>query len=76
MSVDPNEYTSDFSRLHTLTILRGGTITYDPHPFYGYYTIHVVKGGEVYGTLSVNGYDGEVWYQFWHGARIQSRETH
>lgn len=53
-----------------------GTIAEDPHPFYGYYTIHVEKNGEIYGMLSVNGYDGETWYHNWHGTYIQSRETH
>lgn len=53
-----------------------GTIAEDPHPFYGYYTIHVTENEEIYGMLSVNGYDGEVWYHNWHGAYIQSREMH
>ncbi len=53
-----------------------GTSPEDPHPFYGYYTIHVTKDGEIYGMLSVNGYDGSVWYHNWHGAYIQSWENH
>lgn len=35
-----------------------GTIAEDSHPFYGYYTIHVSKDGEIYGMLSVHGTDG------------------
>ena len=53
-----------------------GAVAEDPHPFYGYYTIHVTKDGEIYGMLSVNGYTGLVWYHNWHGAYIQSREIH
>jgi hypothetical protein len=53
-----------------------GTFPEDPHPFYGYYTLHVTKDGEIYGMLSVNGYDGSVWYHNWHGAYIQSWENH
>ncbi len=53
-----------------------GTIAEDLHPFYGYYTIHVMKDGEIYGMLSVNGYDGGVWYHNWHGSYIQSRSIH
>ena len=49
-----------------------GTIAEDPHPFYGYYTLHVTKDGEVYGMLSVNSIDGAVWYHNWHGSHIQS----
>ena len=53
-----------------------GAVVEDPHPFYGYYTIHVTRDGQIYGMLSVNGYDGEVWYHNWHGTYIQTRETH
>jgi len=43
--------------------------------FYGYYTIHVLKDGEVYGMLSVNGYTGEVWYHDWHGRFVGMLEA-
>jgi len=42
--------------------------------FYGYYTIHVMKEGQVYGMLSVNGYTGDVWYHTWHGDFIEMTE--
>ncbi len=48
----------------------------DPHPFYGYYTIHTKKDGEIFGMLSVNTHDGAVWYHNWHGEYIQSLESH
>jgi len=48
----------------------------DPHPFYGYYTIHTTRDGEIFGMLSVNQYSGAVWYHNWHGAYIQSLEHH
>jgi len=51
-----------------------GTVAEDPHPFYGYYTIHVFKDGKLFGMLSVHGTDGTVWYHSWHGAFIQSIE--
>jgi hypothetical protein len=44
--------------------------------FYGYYTIHVLNDSEIYGMLSVNGYDGDVWYHDWHGDFIDMRESH
>jgi hypothetical protein len=53
-----------------------GAVADDPHPFYGYYTIHVTKDGKIVGMLSVNGYDGTVWYHNWHGAYIRSLELH
>jgi len=53
-----------------------GTIAEDPHPFYGYYTLHVEKDGMIFGMLSVDGFDGEVWYHDWHGGYIRSMEMH
>jgi hypothetical protein len=40
-------------------------------PFYGYYNVEVLSGGNLYGILSVNGYTGQIWYQAWHGSFIQ-----
>lgn len=51
-----------------------GTIADDVHPFYGYYTIHVMKDNTVFGMLSVNGATGHVWYHNWHGAYVQTLE--
>lgn len=48
----------------------------DPHPFYGYYTIHTTRDGSVFGMLSVNTFSGAVWYHNWHGDFIQSIEMH
>ncbi|MFH0848353.1 MAG: hypothetical protein V1857_02470 [archaeon] len=50
------------------------TSTEDPDVFYGYYTIHILKNGQIYGMLSVNGYNGQVWYHSWHGQFIQMKE--
>jgi len=36
-------------------------------PFYGYYTLHYLRDGEVEGMLSVKGDSGEVWHHGWHG---------
>ena len=49
----------------------------EPDRFYGYYTLHTVRGaaGDVEGMLSVNGYSGEVWYHVWHGPFIQMQEA-
>lgn len=42
--------------------------------FYGYYTIDLKKDGQIVGMLSVNGYDGQVFYHTWHGAFIEMSE--
>jgi hypothetical protein len=43
-------------------------------PFYGYYTIHTLEGGDIEGMLSVHGTTGQVWYHTWHGPFIQMIE--
>jgi YHS domain-containing protein len=42
--------------------------------FCGYYTIHAVKDGQIYGMLSVDGYSGQVWYHNWHGQFVDMLE--
>jgi hypothetical protein len=39
--------------------------------FYGYYTIHALRDGEICGMLSVHGDTGQVWYHNWHGDFVQ-----
>lgn len=39
----------------------------DGHEFYGYYTLHINRGGSTVGMLSVNYHTGDVWYHNWHG---------
>ena len=38
--------------------------------FYGYYTLHTLRDGEIVGMLSVNGYTGAVWLHSWHGIHL------
>lgn len=40
-------------------------------PFYGYYTLHVLRNGETVGMLSVNGYTGQVFLHTWHGDLVE-----
>jgi len=44
--------------------------------FYGYYTLHTLRDGQVEGMLSVNGYTGALWYHNWHGPFVQMQELH
>jgi hypothetical protein len=46
----------------------------EPDRFYGYYTIHIMRDGKVYGMLSVNGHTGDVWFHSWHGYFIQEKD--
>jgi len=43
-------------------------------PFYGYYTIHTLRDGEIAGMLSVHGRTGQIWYHTWHGDFVQMIE--
>lgn len=54
--------------------LPGTTVADEADAFYGYYTIHVLRDGQIYGMLSVNGTSGQVWYHTWHGDFIGMRE--
>ena len=49
----------------------GATVEEHADPFYGYYTIHTLKDGEIDGMLSVHGSSGQTWYHTWHGAFLQ-----
>jgi hypothetical protein len=40
-------------------------------PFYGYYTLHVSRDGQVVGMLSVNGFSGQVFPHTWHGELVE-----
>ena len=46
----------------------------DPDPFYGYYTIDIMKDGKPTGMLSVNGFSGRVFLHTWHGTFIEMSE--
>ena len=46
----------------------------DADPFYGYYTIDIMKDGQPAGMLSVNGLSGQVFLHTWHGTFIQMAE--
>ncbi len=57
-----------------LDVYRPGETVEDADPFYGYYTIHTQKDGQIAGMLSVHGLTGQVWYHTWHGKFIQMEE--
>ncbi len=59
-----------------LDVTYNGAEADDPHPFYGYYTLHTTMDGEIFGMLSVNVFTGQVWYHSWHGDFVGMAETH
>jgi hypothetical protein len=46
----------------------------DAEPFYGYYTMDIVKDGEPTGMLSVNGFSGQVFLHTWNGDFVEMWE--
>jgi hypothetical protein len=46
----------------------------DADPFYGYYTIDILKDGKPAGMLSVNGFSGQVFLHTWHDTYIETSE--
>jgi hypothetical protein len=55
--------------------LPGTAVEDHADPFYGYYTLHVTRDGEVVGMLSVNGFSGDVFLHTWHGDFIEMSEV-
>jgi hypothetical protein len=53
-----------------------GTTAGEADPFYGYYTLHFLKDGQVVGMLSVQASTGQVWYHSWHGDFVAMTEGH
>ncbi len=43
-------------------------------PFYGYYTLHILRDGETVGMLSVNGYSAQAFLHSWHGDFVEMTE--
>jgi hypothetical protein len=65
----------EISRRWLDTYRPGVTVEEHADPFYGYYTIHTLKDGEIEGMLSVHGTTGQVWYHTWHGEFVQMIES-
>jgi hypothetical protein len=54
--------------------LSGAQADSKPDPFYGYYTIDILRDNKPVGMLSVNGYTGQVFLHTWHGNFIEMSE--
>jgi len=56
------------------TALPGTKTATDADPFYGYYTLDILRDGKIIGMLSVNGYNGQVFLHTWHGTFIATQD--
>jgi hypothetical protein len=72
MSVDAGK-AKRYAQQFIDSYLPGGKVE-EADRFYGYYTLHVLEDGSIYGMLSVNGYTGQVWYHSWHGRFVGMKE--
>jgi aromatic ring-cleaving dioxygenase len=53
----------------------GAKLETDGYSFYGYYTFDYQVNSQIAGMLSVNGFDGQVWFHTWHGSFIAEKEV-
>jgi hypothetical protein len=51
--------------------LPGAKVSAEADPFYGYYTLHVERDGQIIGMLSVNGFSAAVFLHTWHGDFVE-----
>jgi hypothetical protein len=56
------------------TALPGTKTAADADPFYGYYTIDILRDGKIVGMLSVNGTSSQVFLHTWHGTFIATQD--
>jgi hypothetical protein len=70
LPVSPEEAVESAQR-YLEAYLAGTQVEETPDPFYGYYTLHILRDNEVVGMLSVNGYSGQVFPHTWHGNFIE-----
>jgi hypothetical protein len=73
MPVPPDEAVQTAQR-YLDTYLPGAKASAQPDPFYGYYTIEILRDGKTVGMLSVNGYTQQVFLHTWHGNFIELSE--
>jgi len=52
----------------------GASTAEDADPFYGYYTLDILRDGKTIAMLSVNGFNGQVFLHTWHGTFIEEKE--
>lgn len=57
------------------TALPGTRVDDHAEPFYGYYTLHILRDGQVAGMLSVNGFSKQVFLHTWHGDFVEMSEA-
>ncbi len=73
MAVSPEQAIESAQR-YLDQYLPGASVGDHVTPFYGYYTLHIERGGETVGMLSVHGTSRQVFVHSWHG-QLMSAEA-
>ncbi len=63
------------AQTYAAQVLNGAQVASELTPFYGYYTVDVLRDGKPVGMLSVNGYTGQVFVHHWHGDFVAMGEA-
>ncbi len=71
MAVSPEQAIESAQR-YLDQYLPGASVGDHVRPFYGYYTLHIERGGETVGMLSVHGTSRQVFVHSWHGQLISA----
>ncbi|HXF69828.1 MAG TPA: hypothetical protein VNK89_08475 [Thermoflexus sp.] len=66
MSLSPEE-ARQRAQAYLDQAMPGAVVDEEVDPFYGYYTLHILRDGQIVGMLSVHGSTGQVWVHTWHG---------
>ncbi|MBU4225470.1 MAG: hypothetical protein KKC71_06580 [Chloroflexi bacterium] len=69
-----DEQALEYAQKYLDANLSGTTVAAEAEPFYGYYTIDVLRDGKILGMLSVNGFSAQVFFHSWHGNFIEMSE--
>ena len=62
----------DTAQRYLDTYLPGAKAETTPDTFYGYYTLEILRNGQMVSMLSVNGYSRQVILHTWHGKFIET----
>jgi hypothetical protein len=73
MTVSP-EQALQAAQQYLDSALPGAKTATDADPFYGYYTIDILRDGKIIGMLSVNGFSSQVFMHTWHGTFISTQD--
>jgi hypothetical protein len=70
-----NEQARELAQEALTDSIPGAIVEPDGYDFNGYYTFDYKVNGVISGMLSINGFNGQVWFHTWHGNFIEEKEV-